>query len=323
MVSNTKSEQLAKGLYQIGSVLGPRYLYQYLLTDDYGTLLIDAGMAETPEQVIFPFLEENRISAEDLDMVLISHSDIDHFSGLKAIREKNRRVKVMAHELDVPWIESKERILKERYFYHQSFGVSHDNEIRSWFEDNLQSNHVDISLKGGETIKLGPAREVEVIHIPGHSHGHLAVYDQANRAAIIIDGILWKGLYDMEGKVISPPPYIVVKPYVEAIEKIMLLDIDFLLTGHYDIMRGEQAYQFLRESKDFVFRAERVIEELVKHQSVPISLMNIVEKSNELLGPFTVWWVDLVMPVYAHLTELEQQGKIHRCMKGTIPHWFC
>jgi hypothetical protein len=49
------SMELYPHVYQIQSLFGGRDLFQYLFDGD-NTVLVDTGIAETPEKVIFPYL---------------------------------------------------------------------------------------------------------------------------------------------------------------------------------------------------------------------------------------------------------------------------
>ncbi|SHE38993.1 Glyoxylase, beta-lactamase superfamily II [Seinonella peptonophila] len=314
--------EVKPGLYQIGSVLGPRYVYQYLLWDEHGAILIDAGMPNTPTEAILPFFKEIEFQPDDLLAILISHGDVDHFSGVSSLRNVCSRALIMAHEWDVPWIESVERIQRERYFAYESLGINHDEDTKQWFIDHLQSTDVHVHLKGGEKLKIGKDRVLEVIHVPGHSPGHLAIYDAKNRAMIVIDAVLHKGLYDMNGRIISPPPYYSIQPYIDSIDTILQRDFDVLLTGHFNILHNMEAYQFLHESRNFVNQVSSVVETVVRRSKQPLSLKEVLDQTDQQVGPYTSMAVELIGPVYAHLLELEKKRIINRTMKHTLPHWF-
>src|SRR5687768_7938352 len=78
--------RLQPGIHRIESVLGPRPFSQYVLLDEK-MLLVDTGIATTPQDVILPWFEQHRLEIADLDYVLISHADVDHCGGNSAIRE--------------------------------------------------------------------------------------------------------------------------------------------------------------------------------------------------------------------------------------------
>lgn len=315
--------KLAEGLYRIGSPLGPRHVYQYVLLDEEGALLVDAGMGATPEQAILPAVRSIGLDPARIRMLLLSHGDVDHFSGAETLRSHIPHLVVMAHRADVPGIESTDWITRSRYFAYETLGVHHDGETKQWFLDHLRPARVDWQLAGGETIRLGADRFLDILHIPGHSDGHLAVYDRKNRAAIIIDGILGRGLYDTEGRIISPPPYYDVEAYLDSIGKIRQLPFELLLTGHYDVMDNQEGHFFLEESRRFVDDLAGQLERMLADAGgKPLSLKELLHAANEAVGPFTNMMVELTGPVFSHLQLLERQGKAFRIYDGTIPHWF-
>jgi len=316
-----KVTEIKEGLYQISSPLGVRYVHQYLFVDSAGAVLIDTGMKETPKEVLIPALKEIDISLEQLKTVVISHADVDHFSGVANLKNEANHITLMAHNLDASWIESKKKIMDERYFFYEKYGVHHDKDTKQWFRNGIEETIVDVRLNGGETLHLGSNRIIDIIHTPGHTEGHLSFYDRKNRAAVVVDAILWKGLYDTEKKIVSPPPYYTISPYLESIEKMMKLEIDVLLTGHYDPLKQDKAQQFLIESKEFVRTVESTVIELLTNSPDSLSLQEILEKTNEKVGKFTVMMVELVGPVYAHLIDLESKQKILRLSGSSIPYW--
>ena len=46
------------------------------------TVLVDTGLAGTPEEVIVPYLEEIGLGVGDVDEVIVSHADVAHFGLL-------------------------------------------------------------------------------------------------------------------------------------------------------------------------------------------------------------------------------------------------
>ena len=96
--------EVAPGIHRIESALGPRPFAQYLLHDER-TLLVDTGTAETPHDVILPYFKSAGLDPSDLDYVVITHADVDHFGGIQAIRQAAPHGVFCAHAADAPWIE--------------------------------------------------------------------------------------------------------------------------------------------------------------------------------------------------------------------------
>ncbi|MGL6279342.1 MAG: MBL fold metallo-hydrolase, partial [Gaiella sp.] len=273
--------EVAPGIHRIESILGPRPFSQYLLRDER-SLLVDTGVRETPEAVILPFLD-----GLQPDLVLNSHADVDHYGGNAAIKAAAPDALFLAHALDTPWIESAEAIMRERYGWYAGHDLAYDPEVFQWLRDAIgPDTPIDVQLRGGERIRLGPRLTVDVLHLPGHSPGHLGLWDPASRTAIVIDAVLARGLLDTEGTVIHPPPYFDVDGYVGATKLLQALRPERLLTAHYAVLEGEEVDRFLADTLAFVEDARAVVEAELA-QTGSLSLAELVERSDPALGPFT------------------------------------
>jgi len=300
--------EVAPGIHRIESVLGPRPFSQYLLHEER-TMLVDTGVAGTPGEVILPYLGSVGLDHTDLDFVLNTHADVDHFGGNAAIRKRAPGAVFCAHAADTPWIESRGRILRERYGWYAAEGVDYAPEVKDWLGDAVGPDvAVDLRLVGGESFRLGPDLAVEVLHLPGHSPGHVGLWEPASETAIITDAALGGGLLDMEGNVISPPPYFDVAAYEGSVRLLRGFSPRRLLTAHYALMEGEEAARFLEESALFVERARAAVSgALAEHGE--LSLRGLLEETNPELGPFTVMENELAGTLRAHARELVAAGR--------------
>jgi glyoxylase-like metal-dependent hydrolase (beta-lactamase superfamily II) len=295
--------EVAPGIHRIESILGPRPFAQYLLREER-TLLVDTGTKETPADVILPFLQERGVDPEQLDLVLISHADVDHFGGNAAIRAAARRALVCAHEADAPLIESRELILRERYGWYQRFGVGYPAETLSWLADAMgPDTPVDVRLRGGETIRLGPTLSVEVLHLPGHSAGHLGLWEPRSRTAIVLDAAMARGLLDTEGVVIHPPPVPFVADYERSAMLLQELRPERLLTAHFDVIEGDAVARFLDETIAFVAAVRDAVREALAGDPA-ITLAALLARADPELGPFTSMRNELAATLRGALEEL-------------------
>ncbi len=81
--------ELYPNVYQIQSLFGGRNLFQYLFVGD-NTVLVDTGIAETPEKVIFPYMESLKLRPDRLTLAITTHADVDHQGGNDAIKRALR-----------------------------------------------------------------------------------------------------------------------------------------------------------------------------------------------------------------------------------------
>lgn len=271
------SLEVAPGITRIESILGPRPFSQYLLRGER-SMLVDTGVKETPAEVILPALDGTRV-----DVVLVSHADVDHFGGNAAIHAAMPDALFCASALDTPWIEDAGLIMRERYGWYDAYGVGYDPETAAWLEGAMgPSLPIDVQLQGGEVFRLGENLSVEVLALPGHSPGHIGLWEPRSRTAIVMDAVLAGGLLDTQGQVIHPPPVVDAAGYERSARLLRELDPVLLLTGHYDVIRGDDVGRFLDESLAFVARARDLV-----GNTADIPLAEMLELADAELGPFT------------------------------------
>src|SRR5215204_2022484 len=314
--------EVAPGIYRIESILGPRPFAQYLLREER-SLLVDTVIATTPDEVILPSFQELGLDPADLNYVLISHADVDHFGGNATVRAAASRAIFCAHLADCDWIGDRERILRERYGWYAAHGpdADYDTDTKDWLRNALGPDvPVDLHLTGGEMFRLGPRLTVEALHLPGHSAGHVGLWDLASRSAIITDAALGAGLLNNEGQVIHPPPYMLLEEYEATVRRLRRLAPERLLTAHYAVMEGAQVDCFLEASLAFVSRARSAIEEAIA-VSNEVTIAGLLANLNPVLGPFTSMANELAGPIRAHLRELVASGRLETIADREPPAW--
>ncbi len=316
------THEVAPGIFRIESILGPRPFAQYLLRQER-SLLVDTGIVSTPAEVILPAMRELGLDPSDLDYILISHADVDHFGGNAAMRDAAPRAIVCAHGADCEWIGDRERILRERYGWYAEHGpdADYDADTKDWLRNALGTDvPVDLHLAGGEIFRLGPDLSVEVLHLPGHSLGHVGLWDPASRSAIITDAALGAGLLNNEGEVIHPPPYVFLNEYEATVRQLQQLAPARLLTAHYAVMEGAEVDRFLSESLAFVERTRAAMLNAVD-ASDEVTIAGLLAALNPVLGPFTSMAIELGSPIRAHLGELVASGHIEEIADRQPPAW--
>jgi glyoxylase-like metal-dependent hydrolase (beta-lactamase superfamily II) len=295
--------EILPGIHRIQSDLGARFMCQYLLVGEDRTILIDTGLAGTPEEVIIPYLREIGLSLEDIDEVLISHADLDHCGGNRALKERHPSLWFSCGEADRPYVENNRVMLAEIYGWSEPYGFGPDEEAKaSILQDLGGDSPIDAGLRGGETIRLGPDRRIEILHLPGHTPGHLGVWDPKNGAAIIIDAVLETGIYDREGNRLIPPRYFDVTQYQSTIRRLQSMRPEHLLTAHYPPMQGEEALDFLDRSLDFTGQLHRVVSEGLNNGTT--DLWELTKQAVAQLGPYPEFGHEIGAGVRAHMAML-------------------
>jgi glyoxylase-like metal-dependent hydrolase (beta-lactamase superfamily II) len=260
---------------------------QYVVSGREHSVLVDTGLRDTPADVIDRYL--SRAGLEP-DFVLISHADNDHVGGNSAFRDRHPGAIFACHELDRRWVESNEALVRENYGWHAAYGfppLPADALLASMSGDCP----IDVGLSGVETIRLGADRRVEVLHLPGHTPGHLGLWDPQTRAAIVIDAVLADGIYDREGHKLIPPRYYDLQALRRTIEVLEALQPELLLTAHYPILDATEALEWLATGRAFVDDVERVVRETPP--DARRDLWALTQRVDAELGPFPEFMSEL------------------------------
>jgi glyoxylase-like metal-dependent hydrolase (beta-lactamase superfamily II) len=294
--------EVAPGIHRIEGDLGERYVCQYLLAGEERALLVDTGLRDMPEQVIAPYLDRLGLSLADIDDVLISHADVDHCGGNRSLRAAAPDARLLCGEFDRAWIESNAAMLAGNYRWYESYGFGPTAEDLAFLEHELGGDEpVDVGLRGGETLRLGEGWSVEVLALPGHTPGHIGLWDQLSGAAIIIDAALADGVCDRAGHRLIPPRYYSAANYEATIRRLRELDPALLLTAHYPVMERDAAREFLDRSLAFVHAVGEATRAGVSAGTT--ELWPLTQAVDAAVGPFPAFTHELAGSVRAHLAE--------------------
>ena len=314
--------EVAPGIERIESVFGPRPFAQYLLRGER-SMLVDTGIVSTPGDVIVPFFEQVAFDAATLDFVLTSHADVDHFGGNSSLRAAAPKAIFCASTLDTPMITNRERAMIERYGWYAEHGpgADYDPETKELLSAGMgPDTTIDLELTGGEWFRLGPKLRVQVLTLPGHSAGHLGLWEPLSRTAIVIDSVLGEGLYNFDHEIIHPPPYMDAASYETTIAQLQALAPDRLLTAHYDVIEGAEVAGFLETSAAFVKRTRAATRRLAEKQGT-VTLAELLAELTTELGPFTSFPNELAGPIRSHLGELMAEGVVETVPGAQPPAW--
>jgi glyoxylase-like metal-dependent hydrolase (beta-lactamase superfamily II) len=294
--------EIVPGIHRIESDLGERFMCQYVFAGDERKLLFDTGLARTPIDVIVPYLERGGLALQEISDVVISHADVDHCGGDRALKSRHPGCRFHCHEADRRWIESNTAMLTENYCWYETYGFGPDEAAKSWISQELGGDSpIDFGLRGGETVRLSRGWRVEVLHLPGHTFGHLGIHDRRSGALVIIDAVLYDGIYDRGGKRLIPPRYYDASLYQDTIRRLRSLRPEILLTAHYEPLEGAAALRWLDESLAFTEELDRVVRAGL--EAGVTELWALTQYANERVGPYPEFMVELGASVRAHASR--------------------
>lgn len=301
--------QLGPGTFEIASTFGERRLHQHLLVGSDGSaVLLDAGAARTPQAVIVPALAEAGIAPRDLRWLVVTHPDVDHRGGASGLLRIAPGCRVVCGFEDVPMVRDPEALVTDRYQAHAvEHGLDLGREERAAvLAESGESIAVEWGLFGGERLPL-PGRRLDVLHVPGHAAGHLAIVDRESSDVFMADAVHGRRSPAVDGGPALPPTYEDVDAYLASIQQIRALAPERLLSGHVPVLEGEEASAFLDDSAAFVGELDEL---LLNELRRPIDLGQLCVAADGAFGPFTAGPAMFRFAVHGHLRRLVRRGTI-------------
>jgi glyoxylase-like metal-dependent hydrolase (beta-lactamase superfamily II) len=290
--------EVAPWIHRIESDLGPRFMAQYLLIGSERSVLLDTGLASTPDAVLVDALARLGV-AEGPDLVIISHADVDHCGGDAALRARHPRARFACHAADRAWIERTEAMLDGNYLWYRAYGFGPSDDDRAFLTAELGAHApIDEELADGDVLDLGDGWRLDVLHLPGHTPGHIGLWDGRSGSALVIDAILDHGIRDRAGTLLIPPRIYDTAAYLETIARVRALAPERLLTAHFDVLEGDAVGAFLERTRaqdEGVAAAVR--EGLAEGET---DLWALTERADRRLGPYPEFTHELAAAVRDH-----------------------
>jgi glyoxylase-like metal-dependent hydrolase (beta-lactamase superfamily II) len=207
------NRKILEDLWQVGGagLTDPGDAAIYLVRFGHKAALIDAGTGQAHSR-LKKNIAECLSRDVQLEYLLLTHCHFDHTGGAEAAR-REFGCRIAAHELDAVYLESGDP----------------DVTAASWYGSHLEPLTIDIKFRGEEsTLAIGNG-SVTVIHWPGHSPGSVVyttrIQDQLVLFGQDVHGPIHPSLLSDEGK------------YQESLTKLLKLDADLLLEGHFGVFR--------------------------------------------------------------------------------------
>lgn len=302
----------------------------YLIKGTDGWLLLDTGW-NSPEtfNALNRQIEESGASIREISQIVVTHIHPDHYGLAGRIRELSG-ASLTIHRLDSTVIYS--RYVETQELLERIAQLLRENGVPENDIPPLQTASLgflkmvvpaipDELLSGGERIACGPF-ELEVLWTPGHSLGHICLYERSHKLLFSGDHVMplttsHVGLHAESG---ADP----LGDYLGSLETLQGLEVDLVLPAHEDIFSNLS--QRIDEILIHHRRRERAIEETLK-----AGAKTAYEVACEIpwmldSGPEGTKWITLdaldrrlaVMETLAHLEAMRFKGKVDRFMGKRI-----
>lgn len=207
----------------------------YLIQTESGAnCLINSG-SRSGASTVYETLK--KFGAWPLQKLILTHSHWDHTQGVITLREKVEEeglapIEIFASEKAIPNLED------------QSYNVCFEDE--PYYSDYLNIEGVS-PLKDKEKLFLDDDFYLEIIETPGHMPDHISIFDEKNKCAFVGDapGMRWFTNFFVCN---ANSVYWQEKDYLESIEKMRSLDLDYLCIAHFGVFTDSDIKRFLDNS---------------------------------------------------------------------------
>ncbi len=236
---------VAPGITCYQEPFGPRLLHFYALEDVQGIVLFDAGVPGSVQA-----RAESGELAQPIIGAVISHADADHLGDGAWIQRAAPDARLWCHTADRAMIEDHDLLVQQRYDYARPrWGFGYPPEVmgalRAACGDNFTITHL---LAEGDTLTIG-SRQWQVLHVPGHSLGHLALWAADDGILLTGDAVLGYGPPMAGSRQASiPPTHQHLQPYLETINRLDDLNVGLALSGHWPPLDQEGFSALLHDS---------------------------------------------------------------------------
>ncbi|MDO9333154.1 MAG: MBL fold metallo-hydrolase [Dehalococcoidales bacterium] len=305
----------------------------YLLRGNDGYLLIDTGWnSDDSFRALGEELADAGADFKDIKQIVVTHAHFDHY-GLTGRIHQLSKAKIYMHHMD-------EEIFRTRYAVTEEYM----RQSEDWFYSNGVPRHEmpisrmsyggpratglpqqpDVHLNGGETISTG-IFNLKVIWTPGHSPGHICLYEPKHKLFFSGDHVL---------PVITPnislPPGSPGNPladFLKSLELVRNLDVTTVLPAHENIFHD----------------LPKRVDEIIHHHEVRtdeiLETLGTGAKTAYEISGFITWMPELggvkfrnLMPgdqrsavseTLAHLRAITVDGKVKVTTRNNVFYYQC
>jgi len=287
----------------------------FIAPDNEGFSLIDVGCgSDSSRNLLLEGLSYWGLNIKKLHTIILSHAHPDHMGAVGWILEKVRPI-VLIHHLEVTSALDPTNLVqtfdiplaKHCWAPDEPTDSFQEFDLLNFFQKfgcSMSAAEEVHAINEGEVLHLGDLA-FEVIHTPGHSPGHISLFER--QSSILLAG-------DLVGP--SPAWYTPtsggVIGYLESLAKLETLETDIILPAHGPII--EDAAGAIKKNQDKLLKRETLLKEALHDGSKSFMDLNKTLIHNPMLHFFPGCGI-----TESHLIKLEMEGVIRREGHSVIP----
>lgn len=316
----------------------------YLLEGEDGYLLIDAGF-NSPEAIesLQKQVSETGADIVEISRMVITHAHGDHIGLAGKIRDMSG-AKISMHRLErqrhPPHATDRAAFLKHTEKWLRSSGMPQEELRRDGGPPLPPSNHTgaqarewrhfeppakpDATIEDGERIRWGDF-DLEAILTPGHSPGHICLYDAGRRLLFSGDHVLPQTTPNIGLRPGQPGRGNPLGDYLTSLDRVGDLDVGLVLPAHEGAFHDLPA-RIAGIKEHHRRRSQEIMDTLGQgHRTgyqVAESVTWIPDSGGVHFHKLRHWDQRMaVSETLSHLEALRSDGSIRRLMKDGVVYY--
>ena len=326
--------EVIPGIYQLKLPLpdpSPGHINAYLVKGDNGCLLIDTGWnTEETFESLKKQLDEIDIDTKSISQIVITHIHPDHY-GLAGRLRRLSKAKIALYYLEKALIDSRYKHM-ENLLSHVARWL-HTSGVPASRLPELQMASVgvakfvtpvtpDVTLYDGDIISTG-LFSFEVLWTPGHSPGHICLYEPSQKILVSGDHIL---------PTITPNvgvhPESSINPlgdYINSINRIKQFDVELILPGHENTFSGlkTRIEELIQHHHD---RNSNILKAIKSELKTPYQIATKIPWMSDTYG---IGWQNMtpvnkrlaILETMAHLESMRADGYVSKLNRDGVSYY--
>ncbi len=329
---NTESEvNEIEGVYQI-KISVPfvlKYVCLYLFEIDGEYVLIDAGWKMNKwGRKFFSAVNDIGVDFKDIKYCLLTHSHTDHVGLIKKFKKINPEIQILMHHYaneDIQWEsnpknhEAIEKLARENSKLMVKYGLTEEEGAKlalmmtSWAK-MTSSQEADKVLQDNDEISF-KTNKLKIIWTPGHSLGHINIFDNNRRFLFSGDHILSRITPHIGNFMINPKISIeqdftnILDYYLKSLDVIDNLGPKIIFPAHQDIIYDphKRILEIKKHHDNRLIEISKMIENNpMTPRQISLKHFGELDQMNTYLG---------LSEILGHLIYLEEEEKVKRIEK--------